>query len=80
MHSLRIIDVIIPEHGVIRYIRLRVSLVAAVHGRKLDWIPDEKDRQVIEHKVLYTFLGVELDGPASDITDCVARSFLSTYC
>jgi len=52
MNALRVVNMVVPEHVVLRHIHSRVSLVTAVHARELDRIPDEKDRQVIEDKVM----------------------------
>jgi hypothetical protein len=71
MDTLRVVLVKVPKHGVVRHIGLRVPLVAAVHGRKLDRIPDEEDGEIIEDKVLDALLGVELCCPAADIADGV---------
>lgn len=67
----------IPEHGIIRNIRLRMTLVAPVHGRKLDRVPDEKHRQVVKNKILDAFFGVKLCRPTSDIADCVTGSLFA---
>lgn len=67
----------VPKHSIIRNIRLRMTLVAPVHGRKLDWVPDEKHGQVVKDKVLDALFGVELCRPTSDIADCVAGSLFA---
>ena len=77
MNALWVINMKVPKHGIIRNIRLRMTFVAPVHGRKLDWIPDEKHGQVVKDKVLDTLFGVKLCRPASDIANCVAGSFLA---
>lgn len=76
--TLRVILVKVPEHGIIRDVGLGVSLVATVHGRKFDRIPDEEDRKVIEDEILDTLIGIELCCPASNISNCVAGSLFTT--
>lgn len=67
----------VPKHGIIRNIRLRMSLVAPIHGRKLDGVSDEEHGKVVKDKVLDTLFGVKLCRPTSDIADCVAGSFFA---
>lgn len=78
MDTLRVILVEIPEHGIIWHIGLRVPLVASVHGRKFDGVPNKEDRKIIEDKILNTLLRIEFGCPTSDITNCVGRSLFST--
>lgn len=78
MNALRIVLVEIPKHGIIWNICLGVSLVAPVHGRKLDRVPDEEDGKIIEDEVLDTFFGIELCCPTSNIANCVAGSLFTT--
>jgi len=78
MNTFLVVDVVIPEHVRVRDVRHRVSLVTAIDTRELDGISDEEDRQTVEDKVLVTFLGKELHGPATNITDSVgSTSFAS---
>lgn len=44
MNPLRGINMIVPEHIVLRHIHSRVSLVTTIHARKLDRVPHEEDR------------------------------------
>lgn len=78
MNTLRVVQMKVPEHGIIRNIRLGMSLVTAVHGRKLDRISDEEHGQIIKDKVLDTLFSVEFGRPAANITDSIAGSFLTT--
>lgn len=78
MDPLWIVDVEIPKHVVLWDVGPRVALVAAIHTGELYRVPDEEYREVIEYKVLNTFFGVKLGGPASDIADRVSRAFLPT--
>jgi len=78
MDTFLVVDVVIPEHIRIRDVRHRMSLVTAVDARKFDGISDKEDRQTVEDKVLVSFLGEELHGPATNITDSVGgTSFTS---
>lgn len=79
MNTFLVIDVVVPEHVRIRDIRHRMSLVTSVDTREFDGISDEKDRQTVEDKVLVSFLGEELHGPATNITHSVgSTSFTSS--
>lgn len=80
MDALGVVLVKVPKHGVIRTIGLRVPLVAAVHGRELDRVPDEEDGKVIKDKVLDTLLGIELCCPAAHIANGVAGPFFAADC
>ena len=78
MNALRVVNMVVPEHVVLRYIHSRVSLVTAVHARELDRISDEKDRQVIEDKVMIAIFGEEFGGPSSDVSHSVAGTLFPT--
>jgi hypothetical protein len=79
MNTFLIVDMVIPEHIRIRNIRHRMSLVTAIDARELDRISDEKHRQTVKDKILVSFLGKELHGPATNITDGVgSTSFTSS--
>lgn len=72
VNPLRVVYVEVPEHGVVWYIGLRVSLVAPVHGGELDRIPNEEYGKIVEDEVLDALFGIELCCPASNIADRVA--------
>jgi hypothetical protein len=76
MNAFRVVDMVVPEHIVLRYVHSRVSLMTAVHARELDRVSDEEDRQVIEDEVVVTIFGEELGRPSSDISHGVARALL----
>lgn len=80
MKTLRVVDMKIPEHAVVGDVGLRVALVAAIHGGKLDGITNEEDRNVVEDEVLDSLLRVELRCPPSNIANRVARTLLSSNC
>lgn len=79
MYPLGIVDVEIPEHGVVGNIGLRMPLVAPVHRGKLDGIANKEHGQIVEDKVLDPLLGVELGRPSPDVADGVAASLFTTY-
>ena len=79
VNPLGVVHVKVPKHGVVWHIGLRMSLVTAVHGRKLDRVTDEEDRKVVEDKVLDTILGIKLCRPASNVANRVARPLFATY-
>lgn len=77
MYTFWIINMVIPKHGIVWHIGLRMSLVAAVHRRKLDWIADEEYWKVVEYKILDTFFGIEFDRPSPYVTYSIAGAFLA---
>jgi hypothetical protein len=84
VNAIRVVDMIVPEYVVLRYVHFRVSLVTAVHARKLDWISNEEDRQVIEDKVMIAIFGEEFDhadhdahGDAQWMHRCNCRSHMA---
>lgn len=72
MDSLWVVKMKVPEHSIVGYIGLWVSFMAPIHRWKFDRIPDEKYWEVIEDKVLNTFLGIKFSCPASNIANSVA--------
>lgn len=77
MNPLLIVDVIIPEHGIIRHVSLGMSFMAAIHRRELYRVANKEHREIIEDKILDTLLSVELDRPAPYISNRIARSLLA---
>lgn len=78
MNALRTINMVVPEHAVLRHIHSRVSLVTAVHAREFDRVSDEEHRQVIEDKVVIAIFGEEFGGPSSDVSHSVAGTLFPT--
>lgn len=78
MDALWVVDVKIPKHSVVGHICLWVSFMGAIHGGKLDRVPNKEYWKIVENKVLNTFLSIKLGRPATDITNCIAGTFLST--
>jgi hypothetical protein len=78
MNTFLVVDVVVPVHVWVRNVRYRVSLVRTVNAGKLDRISDKEDGQTVEDKVLVSFLGEELHGPATNITDSVGSTSLSS--
>lgn len=79
MDAFRVIDMKVPEHGVIWNVRPRVSLMTPVHRWELDGVPDEEDREVIEHEILDSFIGVELGRPTSHISNRITGALFPAY-
>lgn len=77
MNPLRVVQMEVPEHGVIGDVGPWVALVAPVHGRELDGVADKEDGQIIEDEVLDAILGVELGRPATNVADCVTGALLA---
>ena len=77
MDAFGVVDVEVPEHGMVRYIGAGMTFVTPVHGGELDWVSDEEYGEVIEDKVLNTLLGVELGCPAANISNCVTRTLFT---
>lgn len=69
----------VPEHRVVGNIRSGVSFIGPAHEWKLDWIPYEENLKIVEHKVLYTLLGVELGSKAAEVAGSVTESLLTAY-
>jgi hypothetical protein len=58
----------------LRHFSVRLRLAGMNKIRKLHAVLDEKHRYVVSNDVPIAFFGVELDGEASDISNCVGRS------
>jgi hypothetical protein len=80
MNPLRVIDMIVPEHIILRHVHPRVPFVTAIHARELNRVSHEEHRQVIEDEVVIAIFSEELGRPSSDISHGVARAFLATDC
>lgn len=78
MNSLLVVDMVVPKHVRVRHVSDRMSLVRPVHTRKLYGIPDEEDRQTVEHKILVSLLREKLHRPSSNVTHGISRTPLTT--
>lgn len=78
VNTFLVVDVVVPEHVGVRNVRYGMSLVRTVDAGELDRISDEEDRQTVEDKILVSFLGEELHGPATNITDSVGSTSLAS--
>lgn len=67
----------VPKHGVVWHIRLRVSLVASIHGWKFYGITNKEDRKIVKHEILDAILGIKLGCPSSHIADSVTGALLA---
>lgn len=79
VNPFRIVDVVIPEHIVVRYEGPRMPFVASIHAGKLDRISNEEDRQIVEDEVLIAIFREELHRPSAHISHSVAGTFLTGY-
>jgi hypothetical protein len=69
VETLWVIFVEVPEHSIVGHIGLRVTFVPAIHGWKLDRVPDEENRKVVKNKVLNAFFGIKLCCPAPNVAN-----------
>lgn len=78
MNALRVVNMVVPEHVVLRHIHSRVAFVAAIHARELDRISNEEDRQIIEDKVMIAIFGEEFGRPSFNVSDGIAGALLAS--
>lgn len=69
---------IIPEHGGVLEVGLRVSLLGVDEVGKLCWVAQEEDGRVVEDPVEVALLGPHLDRKATGVTGRVGRARLAT--
>ena len=69
---------VVPEHGGILQVRLRVALLGVDEEWKLGWVAEEEDWGVVVDPVPVTFLCVELDGETAWVASGIWRSLLTT--
>lgn len=69
---------VVPEHGGIFQVGLRVALLRVDENRELGGVPEEEDRGVVEYPVPVAFVGVELEGKATGIARTVGGALLTT--
>lgn len=80
VNALRVVDVVIPEHVVLRHVHLRMPFVAAVHAWELDRVPDEENWQVVEDEIVIAIFREKLDRETSDVSYGVAGALFTTHC
>lgn len=78
MNRLLVLAQVIPKHGRILQIRLRVPLLRMDKNRKLGRVPQEEDGRVVEHPIAVSLLGIELDGKPTGIASGVGRALLAS--
>lgn len=69
---------VVPEHGGILEVGLRVALLGVDEEGEVGGVSQEEDGRVVVDPVPVALLGVELDGEASRITGGVGRALLAT--
>jgi hypothetical protein len=79
MQTFRVVQVKVPEHGIVWNIGLGVSLVAPIHGGEFDRISDKENWQVIADEILDSFFRVKLGSPAPHVSDSIAGTFFTTH-
>ena len=60
-----------------RYLIVRLGLDCVNDIRKFDSVLDEKDWDVVSDDVPVAFFGVEFDGKATDVANCVLNGELA---
>ena len=79
MDPLLIIHMKVPKHVRVRNIRTGVLLMAPVHRRKLNRIPDKKHGKIIAYEVLVPLLRKKLERPPTDVAHGIARTLLPRH-
>lgn len=78
MHGLLVGGEVVPEHGGILQVGLRVPLLSVDENGELGRIPNEEDGSVVEHPVPVTLLRVELHGKPTRVPCTIRRALFST--
>lgn len=60
MDAFRVINVIVPEHGIIRDISSWMPFVTPVHRRELYGLADEEYWQVVKYEILDALFSIQL--------------------
>lgn len=69
---------VIPEHGGVLKVSLRVALLGVDEDGEFRRVAQEENRGVVEHPIPVALLGVELHGESAGITGTVRGSLLTT--
>jgi hypothetical protein len=67
----------VPEHAGVGDSGLRMALMGPVQGGELDWVSNEKYREIVTNEVPVALLGLELEGEPTDISQGVTRAPLT---
>lgn len=70
---------VVPEHGGIFEIRLRVSLLRMDENGKFGGVAKEENRGVVEDPIPIAFIGVKLEREASRIPGRVRRPLFAAH-
>ena len=68
---------VVPEHGGILQVGLRVTLLGVNEEWELGWVAEEEDWGVVINPIPVTFLGIELDGETAWVAGGIRRSLLT---
>ena len=69
---------VIPKHGGILKVGLRVALLGVDEDGELSRVAQEENRGVVEHPIPVALLGIEFHGESARITGTVRGSLLTT--
>lgn len=69
---------VVPEHGSILEVGLRVALLGVNEHGELGRVTQEENGGVVEHPVPVALLRIELDGESARVARAVGRSLLTT--
>lgn len=69
---------VVPEHGGILQVGLRVALLGVDEEWELGWVAEEEDWGVVVDPIPVTFLSIELDGETAWVASGIWRSLLTT--
>lgn len=72
MNALGVVNMVAPEHVVLRHIHSGVAFVTAVHAREFDRISNEEDRKVIKDKVMVAIFSEKFGRPSFDVSEGIS--------
>jgi len=76
--SLLMCGKVVPEHGGILQVGLRVALLCVDEERELGWVAEEEDGRVVVDPIPVALLSVELDGETTRIAGSICGALLTT--
>lgn len=79
VNSLLVSGQIVPEHGGILQVSLRIPLLGVNEDGELGRIPQEENRSIVEHPIPVSFIGIELDGEPTRIASTVDRTLFTSH-
>ena len=69
---------VIPEHGGVLKVGLRIAFLGVDEDGEFSRVAQEENRGVVEHPIPVSLLGVELHGESARVTGTVRGSLLTT--